>query len=134
MIDFRPARRIPSIVAAPSPDLLPPMRYSTRCLVIACSLTGLPGCLSPWNFRMPSIFNSPPAVERLEQQYHDPYPDSQLGPSTGSRPRQYNEQRPLPVRVREKSDSSRVRGSGGMFVPPPVSPSPGSQYPGVVPF
>lgn len=77
-------------------------------------------------------FNSAPEVERIEQQYHDPYPDSQMGPSTGFRPTEYNEQRPLPVRIREKSDGSR--GRAGSVTPPPVSPDVGSQYPGVVPF
>ena len=73
-------------------------------------------------------------IERVEQQYHDPYPDSQLGPSTGTRPLQYNEQRPLPVRIREKSDGTRLRGLDPALTPTPVSPSPGSQYPAVVPF
>jgi hypothetical protein len=110
------------------------MSCSARLAVVACSLLGLTGCLAPWNFRLPMVFNNAPDVERIEQQYHDPYPDSQLGPSTGSRPRQYNEQRPLPVRIREKSDVSRAISPNGSVMPPPVSPAPGSQYPSVVPF
>lgn len=105
-----------------------------RCLFSACCLLCLTGCLTPWNYRLPTVFNRPPEVERVEQQYHDPYPDSQLGPSTGSRPLQYTEQRPLAVRIREKSDGSRLRSLNGGFTAPPVSPSPGSQYPAVVPF
>jgi len=107
------------------------MCRSAHLLLVASCLTGLSGCLAPWSIRLPTVFNNPPDVERVEQQYHDPYPDSQLGPSTGSRPRQFDEQRPLPVRIREKADGAR---SQGFIMPPPVSPGPGSEYPGVVPF
>lgn len=110
------------------------MRRYTRRAVLACCLLSASGCLAPWNVRLPRFFNSNPDVERLEQQYHDPYPDAQLGPSTGTRPLQYNEQRPMAVRIREKSDASRSRGLGGGTIPPPVSPGAGSQYPAVVPF
>jgi hypothetical protein len=110
------------------------MRCPARCVCAACCLLGLTGCLNPSNYRLPTVFNKAPEIERVEQQYHDPYPDSQLGPSTGSRPLQYNEQRPLPVRIREKSDGTRVRGLDPSLTSPPVSPSPGSQYPAVVPF
>ena len=103
-------------------------------LLVACSLIGLCGCLAPWNVRLPIMFNQSPDVERVEQQYFDPYPDSQMGPSTISRPRQYDEQRPLPVRIREKSDISRAITPNRNVTPPPVSPGPGSQYPSVVPF
>jgi hypothetical protein len=110
------------------------MRCPARRLCSACCLLCLTGCLTPWNTRFPTVFTRAPEIERVEQQYHDPYPDSQLGPSTGSRPLQYHDQRPLPVRIREKSDGSRMRSLNGTFIPPPVSPSPGSQYPAVVPF
>jgi hypothetical protein len=109
------------------------MRSPARLAAAVCSLIGLSGCLAPWNVRLPMVFNNSPEAERIEQQYHDPYPDTQLGPNTGSRPRQYNEQRPLPVRIREKSDVSRVIAPRGS-VAPPVSPAPGSEYPSVVPF
>jgi len=105
----------------------------SRSVLVAATLS-LTGCFNPAFYRLPTVWTLPTEVERRENQYHDPYPDSQLGPDTGVRPTNYNEQRPLPVRIREKYDGSRVRQSTGPGVPPPLSPSPGSQYPQVVPF
>src|SRR5690606_2446435 len=107
------------------------MRLFARQILVACSLAGMSGCLAPWNYRLPTWWTSSPEVGRIEQQFHDPHPDSQLGPDTGTRPQQYMQQRPLPVRIREKSDQARGQ---GQLVPPPVSPDIGSQYPAVVPF
>lgn len=131
--------RLPTLRRIPHPRRPHPvpsasMRSPARLAALVCSLVGLSGCLAPWNIRLPMVYNDPPATERIEQQYHDPYPDSALGPSTGSRPRWYDEQRPLPVRIREKSDVSRIINPAGNAVPPPISPAPGSQYPAVVPF
>lgn len=133
LLHSRPFRRIPPL-SPPYPALPLPMRSLARCLCCACSLLGLSGCLAPWNYRLPTVFTGPPDVERVEQQYHDPYPDMALGPDIHARPRQYLHQRPLPVRIREKADGSRIRSQNITPTPPPVSPAPGSEYPSVVPF
>jgi hypothetical protein len=107
---------------------------------------------------MPTVGTDPPEIERREYQYHDPFPDSQTGPSVGFRPLSFDEQRPLPVRIREKYDVSLARQLSGVAVPshgapfmplpnvpvisppvspairPPVGPSPSSHYPQVVPY
>jgi hypothetical protein len=98
-------------------------------MAVLCS-----GCFSPWNFRLPTWFNGPPESERRAYQYHDPFPDSHLGPDTGSRPAEYSRQRPPAVGIREKYDGSRIREPFGPGVPPPVGGPVGSQYPQVVPF
>ncbi|MGD9855783.1 MAG: hypothetical protein AB7U20_12635 [Planctomycetaceae bacterium] len=110
------------------------MRIEIRRLLLLGGLLLNSGCFQPWNLRLPTFWTRPPEVERMEYQYHDPFPDSQTGPSTGSRPLYYNEQRPMPVRIRERYDGTRVRTPSGAAVPPPVGASPGSQYPQVVPF
>lgn len=101
---------------------------------VAAGLLWSTGCFQPWNLRMPTATTRPPEIERLEYQYHDPFPDSQTGPNTGVRPREYNSQRPLPVNVRDKYDSSRLLQPQAAPVPPPTGPPPGSQYPQIVPF
>jgi hypothetical protein len=131
----------------------------TLCrLLLLSGLLGGSGCFHPWSLRLPTVWNDPPEVERREYQYHDPFPDSQTGPSVGFRPLSFDEQRPLPVRIREKYDVSLARQLSGVAVPspgvpfvpapngavispslgpsvpPPVGPSPSSQYPLVVPY
>jgi len=92
------------------------------------------GCFHPLSLRLPTFQNRPPEVERVEYQYHDPFPDSQIGPNTGVRPREYTNQRPLPVNIRDKYDGTRILQPSGADVPPPVGSPPGSEYPQVVPF
>ena len=110
------------------------MHFNIRHLVFAAMTLTMTGCLNPAFYRLPSFWTSSADVERREYQYHDPFPDDQSGPSTGVRLRNYNEQRPLPVRIREKYDGSRVRPQLAPGVPAPVGPPAGSQYPQVVPF
>lgn len=110
------------------------MRTSYRKWLLLCGSLAQTGCLQPWNWRLPTIWNKSPEIERVEYQYHDPFPDRQTGPDTGSRPLLYNDQRPLPVRVREKYDGTRIRTPAPGAVPPPSGASPGSGYPQVVPF
>jgi len=110
------------------------MHLNLRHLVLAAATLSMTGCLNPVFYRLPSFWTRPADVERREYQYHDPFPDGQTGPSTGFRPTNYDEQRPIPVRIREKYDGSRVRPKSGLGVPPPVGPPAGSQYPQVVPF
>ncbi len=103
-------------------------------LLLLSGLLGSSGCLQPWNYRFPTFWTRPPEVERQEYQYHDPFPDDQTGPRMGTRPYEYNDQRPLPINIREKYDGTRVRQPLEGTVPPPVGPSPGTEYPQVVPF
>ncbi len=110
------------------------MHLNLRYPLLAAAMLSMTGCLNPVFYRLPSFWTRPADVERREYQYHDPFPDGQTGPSTGFRPTNYNEQRPMPVRIREKYDGSRVRPPLGPGVPPPVGPAAGSQYPQVVPF
>lgn len=110
------------------------MQYRLCRLLMLFGLLGGSGCFQPWNLRLPTVWTRPPEVERAEYQYHDPFPDSQTGPSTSARPTEYNSQRPLPIRIREKYDSTRVIQPTDRTVPPPVGPSTGSEYPQVVPF
>ncbi len=110
------------------------MHLKLRQILLATATLSLTGCLNPAFYRLPTFWTGSSEVERREYQYHDPYPDAQTGPSTGFRPTNYNEQRPLPVRIREKYDGSRAHSPLGPGVPPPVGPAPGSQYPQVVPF
>ena len=109
--------------------------HSKLCrMLLATGLLGSCGCIQPWNYRLPTFWTRPPEVERQEYQYHDPFPDNQTGPNTGTRPKEYNIQRSQPVHIREKYDGTRIRQPVGGAVPPPVGPSPGSEYPQVVPF
>ncbi|MCA9076344.1 MAG: hypothetical protein KDA93_15050 [Planctomycetaceae bacterium] len=94
----------------------------------------LTGCFNPAFTRLPSFWTAPAEVERREYQYHDPFPDAQTGPSTGFRPTEFKDQRPMPIGIREKYDDSRARPQVGPGVPPPVGTAPGSEYPQVVPF
>ncbi|MBX3436777.1 MAG: hypothetical protein KF861_04740 [Planctomycetaceae bacterium] len=110
------------------------MECKLRALLLTSGLLCCSGCFQPWSLRLPTCWTHTPEVERMESQYHDPFPDSQVGPDTGTRPLFYDQQRPLPVRIRERYDGTRIRGQGGAFVPPPVGTSPGSQYPQIVPY
>lgn len=103
-----------------------------RVLRLTPALLVCAGCLNPWHTRMPTFRTQSPESERRESEYHDPFPDSQIGPETGFRPEDYHQQRPLPVRTRQRFDVSRFRQQ--LMTPPPVSPPPGSEYPQVVPF
>ena len=110
------------------------MHLPLRQLMIAVGVLSLTGCFNPVFTRLPTFWTRPAEIERREYQYHDPFPDGQTGPSTGFRPTEYKEQRPMPIGIREKYDGSRVRPTIGPGVPPPVGAAPGSEYPQVVPF
>ena len=93
------------------------VRYS---LVLA--ITGLCGCVTPMNTRFPELFNRGGEYERREAQIQDPYPDSQLAPDTGSRPRGYAEQRSEARSIREKNASVFLRGRSPQLQNPLNSP------------
>jgi len=52
------------------------------------------GCLLDTRFvQMPQLMPRHPATEHRAAEYHDPYPDESIGPSTGSRPLGFKRQR-----------------------------------------
>jgi hypothetical protein len=52
------------------------------------------GCLLDTRFvQMPQMMPRHPATEHRAAEYHDPYPDESIGPSTGSRPLGFGRQR-----------------------------------------
>ena len=52
------------------------------------------GCLLDTRFvQMPQLMPRHPATEHRAAEYHDPYPDESIGPSTGSRPLGFQRQR-----------------------------------------
>ncbi len=126
----RPGGGIPSTAGSMVPDRFPGTWL--RCGAALGLLSLSAGCLNPFFTRTPTLATGSPQQERQESQYHDPFPDSQTGPATGARPAGFDQQRPLPIRTRELYDISRFR--QGLGTPSPVSPSPGGEYPQVVPF
>lgn len=104
-------------------------RATAACCLFA--LACMSGCLTPWNTRFPQLLPRSLEYERRESEVQDPYPESDLGPDTASRPRDFGQQRPEPLRVRERSDAARLREQFGQ--PPGVdSPDTGAAYPEAV--
>lgn len=90
----------------------------------------LGGCFSPQELQMPRFGPRPPALEKLSYEFHDPFPDNQLGPEINHRPPGFREQRAQPRDLKEaRAMVDRLR-----FLPeaPPQSPELGSRYPHVV--
>ena len=50
---------------------------------------------------MPQLMPRHPAAEQRAAEYHDPFPDESIGPSTGNRPRGFTRQRTEPRRAAE---------------------------------
>jgi len=97
------------------------------CVLIGVSLSG--GCLSPAT-RLPTLWPRHPAVEKLSYEYHDPYPDRNVGPDVDQRPRGFNQQRTEPRRA---VDLRAVHLGGPQPGEPPSQPPPlGMKYPDVV--
>ncbi|MDA1161762.1 MAG: hypothetical protein O3B13_01540 [Planctomycetota bacterium] len=58
-------------------------------------LSSVSGCLLDTRFvKMPELMPRHPALEHRAAEYHDPFPDESIGPSTGTRPLGYTQQRP----------------------------------------
>ncbi len=55
-------------------------------LLAICGSLLLAGCVTPYNTRLPTLRPRHPAVERRSYEYHDPFPNSDLGPETNQRP------------------------------------------------
>ena len=57
-------------------------------------VSGVSGCLLDTRFvQMPQLMPRHPATEHRAAEYHDPYPDESIGPSTGNRPPGFTRQR-----------------------------------------
>lgn len=67
------------------------------------------GCLTPWNTRFPTFLSRAPQYERREAEVQDPYPDKDLGPSPGFRPREFTQQRAEERHAKEKHESTILR-------------------------
>jgi hypothetical protein len=105
-------------------------RFTTAALCLPAFLCAS-GCLTPWNTRFPQLLPRSLEYERRESEVQDPYPESDLGPETASRPRDYGQQRSEPQRARERSEASWLRQQYGQ--PPGVdSPDTGAAYPDAV--
>ncbi|MEW4529518.1 hypothetical protein [Maioricimonas sp. JC845] len=104
---------------------------------VACTLPALllfSGCLSPWNTRLPEVMPRGAEYERREAQIQDPYPDERIGPDTGFRPLQYEQQRSEVQSARDRNYASFLRqqfGVQGTPAPPPAGAT-APQYPHAV--
>jgi hypothetical protein len=88
------------------------------------------GCITPWNTKMPQWHMSSAEWQQREAQNQDPFPDSDIGPDTGVRPRGYNQQRSDPLRTKIKSEDTRIRLQ--VAPPPGATNGIGAQYPEAV--
>lgn len=89
-----------------------------RSFVLFASLMLLfSGCISPMYSRYPMLQASNPASERRSFQEHDPFPDPDIGPDIGGRPREYATPR---TETRKAAEQRLLYGISGM---PETSPS-----------
>lgn len=77
-----------------------------RSRILVRSLLGIAsalfcGCVNPVNTRLPTLGTPPAPVEQQSYSIHDPFPDEELGPSTMSRPRGFDEPRAEPRKTLE---------------------------------
>ena len=79
--------------------MLTKTRYYRACL---CGLLFAGGCIPP-QVRLPSLWYGSTAAQKREYEVHDPFPDTTIGPSTNSRPRNLDVQRSEPRRIREQT-------------------------------
>lgn len=107
-------------------------RQAALLLVLTCSF--LEGCITPHTTHFPSLSFMPTEYERREAQIHDPYPDSDLGPDTNNRPRNF-QQRPEALRAQDKHFAAiRRLQSGAPFPALDTRPrTTGAKYRNVVP-
>lgn len=108
-----------------------PARMSlARPLFAALLCAPVAGCITPWNTKMPQWHLSSAEWQRREAQNQDPYPDSDIGPDTGVRPRGYNQQRSDALRSKIRSEDTRIRLQ--LAPPPGTTNGPGAQFPEAV--
>lgn len=64
------------------------MRF--KLLMIGACCGGLAGCAADPYLKTPTLQARSPAAERRAAEYHDPFPDDEMGPKTFSRPRDFH--------------------------------------------
>ena len=70
------------------------LNLTTRAALVMVLISGGSGCLLDTRFvKMPELMPRHPAAEHRAAEYHDPYPDESIGPSTSSRPPGFTRQR-----------------------------------------
>lgn len=71
-------------------------------VLLAVLVCGNSGCLFDSRFvQLPQLMPRHPATEHRAAEYHDPYPDESIGPSTGNRPTGFTRQRTATRRAAE---------------------------------
>ena len=80
------------------------------------------GATTVTSTRLPQMTPRASEVERRESQIQDPYPDRDLGPDVGFRPRGFEEQRPEIQRTKDRSYSAFLRSQARQTPPPPDAP------------
>ena len=73
----------------------------TNCLLLSVCVL-LPGCLVNQNTRMPQSRPRHPKAERRSFEFHDPFPNAELGPVGGPRPPGMNQPRTEARRAMEQ--------------------------------
>ncbi len=87
--------------------------------ILSLTLTGVVGCAGS-TIRYPVWPTGDNINERRAAEFHDPYPDSDAGPSVSLRPRELQVQRSEPRRIRETSLRSQAYNGGGLSSPSPT--------------
>lgn len=90
------------------------------------------GCLTPLNTKFPTLAPHSTEYEQRESQVQDPFPETDLGPETGFRPPDYEQQRSEVQRAKERFGASILRQQHGSPQPGPVPGPSGSLYPEAV--
>ncbi|HID24546.1 MAG TPA: hypothetical protein EYP14_19405 [Planctomycetaceae bacterium] len=73
-------------------------RSTASSLILLCVASG---CITPFNTRLPTLLPRHPAVEKRSYEFHDPFPNPDLGPETDQRPRGYKRPRTQPRQLWE---------------------------------
>jgi hypothetical protein len=103
------------------------LRLRPACCLAALLLSS--GCLTPWNTRFPRLLPTMPQYERRQAEVQDPYPDKSLGPDTGFRPLEFDQQRSEERQAKDKHQATILRQQYGQ---PPTGASSAPFYPEAV--